>query len=76
MDIHDLKDVIHTNVDVHMDIQVRIPMIGHPTMDIPVNLISMSGYLCFCGCPQSMIVWISMHGHAMILEPGDPCKRN
>ena len=41
------SSIIHTSVDIHIDIQAGIPMQGNSTMDIFRTLISMGGYSCF-----------------------------
>jgi len=68
---------IHTRVDIHINIQVRISMQGHSTMDIR-KWISMSGYPCLYGYRSWIIhafmdihldiigfLWKSMHWLAM-----------
>jgi len=39
--------IIHTSVDIHIDIQVRISMQGYFAMDISKQQISINGYPYF-----------------------------
>ena len=47
MGIHDFlcqSSIIHTSVDIRIDIQVRISLQGHSAMDIRKQCISINGY--------------------------------
>jgi len=81
VDIHDFgcqSSILRTSEDIHIDIQTRIPMQGHSTMDVRQTWISTNGYPCLYGYQSSIIhdfidihsdihwfLWISMHGLAM-----------
>jgi len=66
--------IIHTSVDIHIDIQARISMQGYSEMDIhTINIhkwipmflwISVLSYPCFYGYPFGY-PWISMDIHAL-----------
>jgi len=68
------SSIIHTSVDIHIDIQARISMQGHSAMDIRKQEMSINGYSWFYGYQFSIIyafmdihldilgcLWISMH---------------
>jgi len=68
------SSIIHSSVDIHIDIQARISMQGQSAMDIRKQQISINGYPCFYEYQSSIIhafmdihldilefLWISMH---------------
>ena len=56
------SSIIHKNVDIHIDIQARISLQVHSTMDIRKQQISINGYPCFMdiSLQLSMLLRISM----------------
>jgi len=67
------SSILHTSVDIHIDIQVEISKQGHFTMDVHIR-ISTNGYPCFCGYQSSIShallisIWISIYFY------GYPCR--
>jgi len=56
------SSIIHTSVDIHIDIQAWISKQGHFATDIRKQQISMNGYPCFMDTilPLSTLLWISI----------------
>jgi len=67
------SSIIHTSLDIHIDIQAGVSMQGHSAMDVRKQYISINGYTCFHGYQSSIIhaimdirldilgfLWISM----------------
>jgi len=56
------SSIIHTSVDIHIDIQAPISMQGHSAMDIRKQEMSINEYPYFMdiSLQLSMLLWISL----------------
>jgi len=53
--------IIHTSVDIHVDIQAGISIQGHSEMDIRKQLMSMNGYPCVYGYQSKILDFMDIH---------------